>query len=663
MMTAVYRIAPLLALWIAGTASARADGVSLRVRSNRRQIYTRESAVLSVTVVGEDNPRNPPDLSGIQDFAVRFLGSSSRSRSDLVIVNGRITRRSMNKERLFSYELVPHRTGKLRAGPIQLLSGGGKVLKDAGPVIGVTGIEEQDFVIIRVEPSKTEVLVDETFSVTLSILVKRLPGGFRDASPIDPGHPPSLSIAYLSRQPLQGVEGQPLKGLECPDIDHVFAQLETKSSKAPGFVINGRAPTRRTVWDMMDALGSGRSGLAKYALKRDAVTEDGQDYYRYSLRLSYTPVEEGSHTFGPVEFKGTIISGATADGRAVGKNVFAIGPAATVRVVPPPEEGRPETYVGAVGTNVSVAASLDAQTCKVGDPLTLTLDITGAFRKENVHTPILGDRPRIARHFRVYDDTAQTVRTDTGMQYTYTLRPTTAGTIELAPIEVSYYDTAENAYKTAATEPIPVQAREAARVDDETIIGSATNAVVLGGSSGVDDLFVIAPLNVDPAGAHSDPIVPLTWHLCIVLIGPAALVLAGGGKLLYKHSAALSAFRRKRTVLHTVSAALQRAEHTARSDPEAAGKELCTAIRLFLSWLFDVDEASLTPADTKRLLDAGGADREHAGPLQKILERSFNAAYAGLSSNTGKDIERDCRDAARLIRAIHSTQHAKGEEP
>jgi hypothetical protein len=648
-MTFASKIAPALTLWVVAAALAHADSVSLRVQPNRTQIYTQEAVVLSVNVVGTDDPRNQPDLSGIKDFTVRFLGTTSRSQRNFSFMNGRMTR-SVKRERLFSYELVPQRTGKLRAGPVRLKSGG-RTLTDAGPVIQVTGIEEQDSVIIRVVPSKTEVLVDESFTVALSVLVKRLPGRFHDASPIDSGHPPSLSLPYLSKQPP--------KGLEAPDINRLFAQLEARSSNAAGFVINGRTPSRDSIFDMgMFEMFEQRRRLAKYALKRDTVTEDGQDYYRYSLTVNYTPVEEGSHTFGPVIFKGTIIGGATGDGRAVGKSIFAVGPAATVRVVPPPEEGRPETYIGAVGTNINVEASLDAQTCQVGDPLTLTLDITGTFRQANVEIPILGDRPRIARHFRVYDDTVRAKRTDNGLQCSYMLRPTTAGTIELPPIAVSYYDTADGAYKTIATRPVPVQAREGAQVDGGTIIGNATNTVVLGGESGVDGLFVIAPLNVDPAGTRAYPISPRTWHLLIALIGPAALVLAGGGRLLYRHSAALTAFRRKRTILHSVSAALRQAEHRAGSDPEAANRELCAAIRLFLSWFFGAGEGSLTPADTKRLLDAGGIERESAVQLQEILERSFNAAFTGLSDSG--DVGQDCRDAARLIIAINGTGRAKG---
>jgi len=647
-MITVRKIAPVFALWVLCAAPAHARGVSLRVQANRQEIYARESVSFSVLVDGEDDPRNPPDLSAIRDFTVRFVGTHSRSRRGITIINGRVTRTGSYRRR-FDYALEPKRTGKLRAGPIRLRTGG-RVLEDAGPVIQVTGIEEQDFVIIRVVPSKTEVLVDEAFTVTLSVLVKRLPGRFRDASPVDPGHPPSLSVPYLS--------GQPIKGLEGPDIDRALARIETRSPNAPGFTINGRPASRTSIFDMPPMF---ERRLARYALRREGISENGQEYYRHSFALSYTPTEEGSHTFGPVVFKGTIISDATPDGRAVGKNIFAVGPAATVRVVPPPEEGRPETYLGAVGTNVNVVSSLDAQTCQVGDPLTLTLDITGAFHRENVRTPILGDRPGISRNFRVYDDTVQTVRTDDGIRYTYTIRPTPAGTIELPPIKISYYDTSENAYKTVSTKPIPVQARAGAQVDKGTIIGNATNTVVLGGGTGVDDLFVVAPLNVDPAGAQFSPITPRAWHFLVALVGPVALALAGAGRLLQMHSAALGALRRRHSVLNDVSSGLRRAGRTAESERAAANRELCGAIRLYLSWHFDVPETSLTPADAKRLLEGGGVDRQRATRLQDILEHSFNAAYAGMS-DPDRDIGKDCREADELIKAIHAERQKRGGE-
>ena len=631
-------------------AQVCAEGVSLRVQSKRQKIYAQESAILSVTVVGADDARNPPDLSSVRDFTVHFLDSSSRSQSNITIINGRMTR-SSRKERLFHYALVPKRTGKLRAGPVRLQSGG-RVLEDPGPAIQVTGIENQDFVIIRVVPSKTEVLVDEAFSVRLSVLVKRLPGRFRDSEPLDPRYPPSLTVPYLGTQPLEG--------LEAPDAKRVLGGLETRSQNTSGFAINDRPASSTSVFDMFEMFDRGRGRpLAKHALKKDGVTENGRSYHRYSLTLRYTPTEEGTHAFGPVLFKGPIISGVTADGKAKGKDIFAVGPAAIVRVVPPPEKGRPATYVGLVGTNVNVRATLDTQTCQVGDPLTLTLALTGSFRRETVRTPILGDRPEITRDFRVYDDTVQTVRNDNGVQWTFTIRPTTAGTIELPPLDIAYYDTAERAYKTLSTEPIPVQSRQGAQVDGGTIIGDATNTVVLGSGTDVDDLFVMAPLNVDPAGARSSPITPRGWHLLVILVGPLALALVAGGRLLRRHSAAFGALRRKQTVLSRFADGLGRAEQ-ADSDPELANRELCAAIRLYLAWLFDVAEASLTPADAKRLLGESSMADEGGERLLGIFKDSFDAAYTGIA-DPSRDIARDCREAGDLVRAIHARRHGGRE--
>ena len=66
------------------------------------------------------------------------------------------------------------------------------------------------------------------------------------------------------------------------------------------------------------------------------VEVDGQTYFEYRLELQYTPKEEGDYVFGPVTFKGFIPVSVDESGNADGRDIFAVGRAATVRVVPPP---------------------------------------------------------------------------------------------------------------------------------------------------------------------------------------------------------------------------------------------------------------------------------------------------------------------------------------
>ena len=96
-----------------------AEDVKLNVSVNRTQIYVGESIVLTAKVAGMNNPPEP-DLSGIEGFESRLLGSHSDNRHSISIVNGRITRESF-KGRTFTYELTPGKAGRFVAGPVVLV--------------------------------------------------------------------------------------------------------------------------------------------------------------------------------------------------------------------------------------------------------------------------------------------------------------------------------------------------------------------------------------------------------------------------------------------------------------------------------------------------------------------------------------------------------------
>lgn len=630
---------PLLPIALSILCSAAfADDVKLEVSANRDRVYLGESVILTVRVGGATDPP-APDTSQVRDARVSLLGSRGENWSKTTIVNGKMTRSSFSG-RIFTYEFTPTTSGTVTAGPITVEIEGRK-LAAAGPAIHVSEIEEQDIVILRVLSSRNSVLVDEPFQVTLSVAIRALPGRYAESDPLDPTAPPSLNVPYL--------DGRPIDGLEAPDI---HAMLQAKFERRPelaGFNVNDLATRRdpfdfNSIFDMDDVMGRRK---AKFRFDRQKITLKGEPYFEYRFTVEYMPKKEGDYTFGPAVFKGRAAESATGED-VRGRDFFAVGPACTIRVVPPPEEGRPPTYIGAIGTNLLVETSLDTQTCNVGDPLTLTLRVSGNVSLDNLRPPDLSLQSLLARDFKVYGEPVRTATRGGAREYVYTVRPTTAGTIELPSIELSYYDTRTRAYNTSRSKPIPVRANEVAQVGYEIVIDASAGDLPDAESGGP---LVAAPMDVDPAGARPCPIGPAPWHTAAVILGPLAYSLAIVVRRVRRRSPARQSAKRRRGAAAAATAKILSLDTSPGRDPEEIRRALSIALARYSGDRFGVASSSLTPADTKAVLLDAGIPEETAEEFRAVFDRAFRAAYS-------RDAEEragpsgDCREACRLIEEI-----------
>ncbi|NQT94461.1 MAG: BatD family protein [Lentisphaerae bacterium] len=631
------------ALWItvfAMCTGAFAADVKLEVSANRDSVYLGESVILTVRVGGTTDPP-APDTSRIRDARVSLLGSRGENWSKTTIINGRMTRSSFSG-RIFTYEFTPTKPGTVTAGPF-VLEAEGRKLAAAGPTIRVSDIQEQDTVVVRILSSRDSVLVDESFQVTLSVAIRTLPGRFADADPLDPTAPPSLSVPYL--------DGPPIEGLEAPDVMALLQRKLERRREIAGFNVNDIA-TRRDPFDLNTFFNTdefrGRK-KAKFRFDRHESTLNGQPYFEYRFTTEYVPKKEGDYTFGPAVFKGRAAVSAE-DGEVKGMDFFAVGPARTVRVVPPPEEGRPPTYIGAIGTNLQVDVSLDTQACNVGDPLTLTLRVSGDLSMDNLRPPDLGLQPGLGRDFKVYGEPVKTAARDGAREYVYTVRPTTAGTIELPPIELAYYDTRTRAYSASRSRPVPIRVNEGAQVGYEIIIDASAGRLPV--TEG-DEAIVVAPLDVNPAGALPRTIGPAPWHAAALSMGPAAYLLALALRRMRRRSPQRRSDKRKRQAAARAAAGIRALETSGDRDRVEVRHELALALAQYAGARFGIASSSLTPADMKAVLLDNGVDEETAEEFRTVFDRAFRAAYNRAGPDED-DPAGDCRAALRLVETIES---------
>lgn len=594
---------------------AVAEAPKIGVRATRDQLYIGETFVLEVRISGVPNPP-APDISQIQDCTTRFLGSQSQNTRHIGFVNGRM-RSEEFQGRVFVYELTPLKGGDFHAGPVRVTING-QTLVAEGAHVQVTDIERQEWADVEIVASRTQILLDEPFDLTFRLRLKALPLPHDGIDPLFPGQPPQLNAAFLNPEPIGGLKG--------PDIRQLMNEHLVHNPGDPGWYINEYSVNSNPFDFGSFGLPSPfrESRKAKFFFDHTAVTKDGKKYWQYEIKLSYTPEEEGVYVFGPAEFKGPVVVAANAQGQGESRDVFAIGPACTVRVVPPPEQGRPASYVETLGSNMTAKAFLDTSECKVGDPLQLTLLLSGSVRLDKIVPPKLGIMTNLIRNFEVYDDNVQALKTEGGKQYTYTLRPLREGLQTIPPIEASYFNTSERGYVTIKTEPVNVLVAKSKEVTAAQVVGGRTNDKSTRDQSAA--MFTPAPIRTGQEGAYSVSLWPdQRFALFLFLIGPA----------LYAASCICKNFtirRRERVEAVRAASALTRAvadlRRTMRETPLRSDEAICNAFRGYLADRLNVSAVALTPDDARRMLSLVKADQSVASEFCAAFERVFSAGYS-----------------------------------
>lgn len=606
------------------------SAVTVEVKASPTSFYLGESCQVQVVVSGAETDVAEPDVSALSQWAdVRSLGQQNQSMSRIVNNNGRI-QQSVTVIRIFTYELTPSRPGSFRTGPIRVKADG-RDLERTGPAITVQGVDQQDTVLVSLRPSSTSVLVEEPFRLTLSVAIRALPAPYADVEPISPRQLPRISAEFLEIRPSD-------KDLKRPDINQILSGLTDRDGNKPAFQINN--------YQSRGIFGGGmsmfrdddffadpfQSRALRFRLPVKRITIQDKPYWEYTLELEYTPLKEQTCTFGPLSFKGPVITGADAQRRATLQNIYAVSPSVSVAVVPPPEEGCPDTFVGTVGKNIQASALLDTTVCKVGDPLQLTLEVKGQISLSNLRAPVLSLQTNLTQNFRIYEDSVKVDTLANGKRFQYRVRPMQAGTLEFPPVAISYYDTAKRAYETVWTEPIPIQAQATAQiVTDDTGEDSPRDQNATVREEG--RTFRPSGITLSPDGVRTDSLFTrlvkprLLWMLFFA--GPAAAFLVWLLRPLGKGVAWLKGRLRS-------GGALSQALRSLRTAPDAAA--VGHAVRTYLSKRFGVRGGSLTPDDAASVLLRGGIPQELADGCRRALAAVDEAMYRQQSGETATEL-------------------------
>jgi hypothetical protein len=449
-----------VALFLLLSAQANAaDEPEIAVEASATEIYIGESVDYVVEIRNAQNPA-APDLSAVrQDFDVVSAGDESHNQSSTFIINGRITQQN-SFGHAYRFRLTPKRTGNLLI-PAPTATIDGKTVSGRALTLKVIAPEAQDLVIPEIKTDREKVYPTQPFEITLRVLVHPLPDD-SDSDPVGPlrRRPPHVDVNWVDLP----------AGLAGDDKARWLEKLLAEDGS--GFTLN----------EVTTRSGSFFEGprLAVFGLYQGRENRKGLDgravnYFVYELKRKLIAEKAGTYSLGPAIVKGSFVAGM--DGSSyTGRRLVAVAPAVPVEVREVPQP-RPATFCGGIG-NYHLAAFAKPSALRVGDPLTLTLDIErsqGGGSLDLISAPDLTANSQIAADFEVLDKNPTGRKEGEVKRFDYALRPKRAG-VGIPSLAVTVFDPDTEKFSEITAKPIALTVSAGSSLGAGDLVGSISGS-------------------------------------------------------------------------------------------------------------------------------------------------------------------------------------------
>ncbi len=616
--------APSAAVVVAAPLSARDLSVQSAVSSKRP--FVGEPVVLELTVRQSTAKMPEIDDSQRDAFGAKLKGEPSRSQFRQSI-NGVVTEEIIFQ---FRYQFVPQRAGPMTIPAVTVRQGKETATTDPVEIEAIA----QDWAFVEIAASDRTVYPGQTITLTVQILLRRLihEETLLDNDPFGGREPPQLRIPWLG-------------GVEMLEASKTLGDSLKKRAKdeGPSFAVNDLFQ-RTNLLTFFDERVS-QDGIR---FDRDEVQRVGLDgqkysYYRYSLPLEYRVTRPGS--IGPLiaQLRGPIFTSVHREGRelvADRRDVATVSPPITLTVLNVPKVGQPETFTGGVGS-FKIAASAQPTSVRIGDPITLTVRVTGSGTIEDTGQPNLAVQEKWTTNFKVHEDASQRMEEEAKI-FTYSVRPRTAEVKELPAIKLSFFNPKLKKYEDTYTERVPLTVSETAMLDPSEIVEAAPATK---GNRALEELGGgLAPnytgLEVlDPQGPYSIP--AIGW--CVGILSPPLIWLAAFAL----HTRVIR--RRQNPGLLRARAAqrsaMQRLDAAADGPALLVPNEVAHALAGYLADRLDLPSGELTPAEALHRSSLLGARLSLAEQTSELVERCDQARFARSASHSvAEELLKTARD-------------------
>lgn len=632
-MRTVFLVATVLTMLFGPSpALAQRDGsgpVRLTAQVESERVFVGQPFLLQVSVEN-DTRSQPPTVPAIPGARVEELGSSTSSE---VVFDG--VRTVERARRVFQYRVTPQREGRLLIPPFEAQTRDG-VRRSEPIVIDAVAPGEMDNFKLRLMTSRSRVYEGEPVTLTLTWFLGE-----------------EVRTAQFSMP-------------ELPDSFGLYSPAD-----------DGVTPAHFQGGQYFEVMFLGERSVARAG--RGEI--DGRLFSTLTIEKTIVPRKAGTYELGPatVAFTQTVrtrrrsvfdspLFGADSPTQVVAS------PAITLEVVPLPSQGRPAGFSGLVG-RFAIEAKAEPTEVRVGDPITLTISVTGDGPPDEIPTLDLSRVPGFESSFRLTGDRPAIDRLRTGKRFTTMIRARDAGVSEVAPIELSYFDADAGEYRVARTEPIPLRVQAAPRV---TLPGGQDGApaVTARASDRGDapdatqgDASARSPraVSIDDLSTRGGGLLSLAWGpvgVAAVALPPALCAALVIGARVRRRALADPAGRRRRHALRDALAALGKID-AGDSAPALGGgaagaaAAISAALRSFAADWRATPRAAMTSDEAASVV--AQADPALGNEFADLLARCDEVRFAGGEGFDARAIAARAADAAR--RADGALRAAKGGRP
>jgi hypothetical protein len=383
---------------------------------DRKAVSLGESLQLNLSFHGTQSVSRP-DIGEIEGFQARYRGPSTR----MSIVNGQVSSSVTH-----SYTLIPLKTGKFEIGPfsaaldgktftsqsltIEVVSGpsppAGRTQESSVGQEAISEEQLEDRIFLTIEAEKKNLFVNESVPLSVKLYVNRL--GVKD-------------IQYQKLDQ----EGFSIEGFEQPKQ---YCQT-----------IGGIAYDVIEFTTNMFAVRAGQFLLGPAKVDCNLVVRKQQRRRRSSF---------------DDDFFGGFFDDDMFDnffGRYQTYPFQVTSPALTINVQPLPLEGKPPDFKGAIGDFV-FEAEASPKEVKAGDPITVTMKVSGAGNFDTVSSPALDSK----EGFKVYQP--QVKQGQNTKVFEQVVIPQSEKAKEIPKMTFSFFDPQAKKYRSLSQGPFEISA-------------------------------------------------------------------------------------------------------------------------------------------------------------------------------------------------------------
>jgi hypothetical protein len=556
--------------------------------ADRTTVGLGEQLRLTVTVEGTNIGGAPrPQVPALDDFDQ--LGSTSSQSTNISFVNGRMTQQNSIS---FIYFLSPKRIGDLTIPPFRLSFKG---------------------------------TIYETQPIAIAVTKEgQVPTPSRPRQPQSPfGFPGSPQPRNSGRGDVRLIASADRASVYQGEQVTVTFVLYTQSQ------IGGLG-----IKDMPGFTGCWAEKLydAKELNWRN-TTYNGQRYSAATLKqVALFPTQSGELKIDKMTVSGqVVVSGGfffdSAEPFEVSSDPI------TINVKPLPEAGKPQDFNGGVG-DFKVTAALSGDSSVGGEPLTLTVNVTGSGNIGLVGEPELAP---ISGVKVLSPETKQTTRTSDGRiagerTFNYPLIPTADGKFVVPEITMGFFNPKTGSYYTQTTPRLEFVASGAAGRTPlaETEIGVK--------KLGADILHIKPSLGLaSPIAFRQSPLANLGWFFY-----PAGFVVLGLGILLGRHRRRLEqdrGYARRARCSRLVKKGLAEATRLlAQGDEREFHAALNRAVVRYVGDRFNLETSGMTGEQIQAELARRNIDPDTVANLLELIASCDTARFSpGMARCTPKE--------------------------